>query len=304
LRVLEAKINLFELVVGELDMILGRIEDEFDFESHIFSGYVKSRDDDEFEARIAELGDELAHARGAIGIDHGRIDPTRDSVPIHHPLLRVGALVTYTLDDRFTEREEIWVDVAAELPVEDAVRAVIVAQALHVKPDAAACGASEIRPDLARAATIAHTVLDERAARRAQAFASQAQGALREERSRVEAYYDATLKSIAKRRDAVAEDRRNTLDAQTDVVEKERRRRLHEIEAKFQPVWEIKPFRLHLVLVPALALTVDIRRGERRYPLALHWLLPASRFMPLRCPACRANETLVAGRFQLGCRQC
>ena len=33
LRVLETKINLFELVVGELDMILGRVDDDFDFET-------------------------------------------------------------------------------------------------------------------------------------------------------------------------------------------------------------------------------------------------------------------------------
>ncbi|MGH3168991.1 MAG: DEAD/DEAH box helicase, partial [Trebonia sp.] len=36
LRVLESKINLFELVVGELDMILGRVDDDFDFESTVF----------------------------------------------------------------------------------------------------------------------------------------------------------------------------------------------------------------------------------------------------------------------------
>ena len=33
LHVLEPKINLFELVVGELDMILGRVDDDFDFEA-------------------------------------------------------------------------------------------------------------------------------------------------------------------------------------------------------------------------------------------------------------------------------
>ena len=36
---LEAKINLFELVVGELDMILGRIDDDFDFEASVFDTY-------------------------------------------------------------------------------------------------------------------------------------------------------------------------------------------------------------------------------------------------------------------------
>jgi SNF2 family DNA or RNA helicase len=63
LHVLEAKINLFELVVGELDMILGRIDDDFDFETSVFDAYVESRDDTEFAERLAEIGENLARAR-------------------------------------------------------------------------------------------------------------------------------------------------------------------------------------------------------------------------------------------------
>ncbi|MDQ3885970.1 MAG: DEAD/DEAH box helicase [Actinomycetota bacterium] len=63
LRVLETKINLFELVVGELDMILGRISDELDLESAVFTSYVDAADDAEFAARLEALGDELAGAR-------------------------------------------------------------------------------------------------------------------------------------------------------------------------------------------------------------------------------------------------
>jgi SNF2 family DNA or RNA helicase len=61
--VLEAKINLFELVVGELDMILGRIEDDFDFESSVFRAHAESADDEDFAARLDALGDELHRAR-------------------------------------------------------------------------------------------------------------------------------------------------------------------------------------------------------------------------------------------------
>jgi SNF2 family DNA or RNA helicase len=64
LRVLESKINLFELVVGELDMILGRVEDDFDFETAVFDAYVQAVDDDEFDRRLEALGDALARARG------------------------------------------------------------------------------------------------------------------------------------------------------------------------------------------------------------------------------------------------
>jgi SNF2 family DNA or RNA helicase len=63
LDVLESKINLFELVVGELDMILGRIEEDFDFETGIFDAYVASTDDRQFDLRLAEIGDSLARAR-------------------------------------------------------------------------------------------------------------------------------------------------------------------------------------------------------------------------------------------------
>ena len=63
LRVLEAKINLFELVVGELDMILGRVDDDFDFETTVFDAFVASGDDGEFGERMAAIGEDLARAR-------------------------------------------------------------------------------------------------------------------------------------------------------------------------------------------------------------------------------------------------
>ena len=63
LEVLQAKINLFELVVGELDMILGRVADDLDFETLVFQQYVASHDDGEFTTRLQEVGDELARAR-------------------------------------------------------------------------------------------------------------------------------------------------------------------------------------------------------------------------------------------------
>jgi SNF2 family DNA or RNA helicase len=63
LRVLEAKINLFELVVGELDMILGRVDDDFDFESTVFDAFVASGGDADFAERMAAIGDDMARAR-------------------------------------------------------------------------------------------------------------------------------------------------------------------------------------------------------------------------------------------------
>ena len=63
MHVLEAKINLFELVIGELDMILGRVDDDLDFENEVFDAFVDAVDDDEFERRLDALGDALAQAR-------------------------------------------------------------------------------------------------------------------------------------------------------------------------------------------------------------------------------------------------
>jgi SNF2 family DNA or RNA helicase len=74
LHVLQAKINLFELVVGELDMILGRIDDDLDFEALVFAEHVASRDDAELAVRLEGVGDELARAREEYLHSRGRTD--------------------------------------------------------------------------------------------------------------------------------------------------------------------------------------------------------------------------------------
>ncbi len=74
LAVLEAKINLFELVIGELDMILGRVEDEFDFERAVFDAHVASAHDGELQARLESLGDVLAQARSGYRESRDRQD--------------------------------------------------------------------------------------------------------------------------------------------------------------------------------------------------------------------------------------
>ncbi len=74
LTVLESKINLFELVVGELDMILGRVSDDFDFEAALFSSYVDADDDADFARRVSVLGDELVQAREGYLSGRERVD--------------------------------------------------------------------------------------------------------------------------------------------------------------------------------------------------------------------------------------
>jgi len=63
LDVLHSKLNLFELVVGELDMVLGRIGEEFMFEDAVFAAHVMSVDDAELIDRLEKLGSTLVEAR-------------------------------------------------------------------------------------------------------------------------------------------------------------------------------------------------------------------------------------------------
>jgi SNF2 family DNA or RNA helicase len=74
LAVLQAKINLFELVVGELDMILGRVEDDLDFEGLVFREHVHSANDTELDGRLAAVGERLARARTAYAESRDRVD--------------------------------------------------------------------------------------------------------------------------------------------------------------------------------------------------------------------------------------
>ncbi|MDI7247515.1 MAG: SNF2-related protein [Bacillota bacterium] len=63
LDLLDAKINMFELVVGELDMILGNVEEEADFEDTIMDLWASSKTEDELKARLDGLGAQLADAK-------------------------------------------------------------------------------------------------------------------------------------------------------------------------------------------------------------------------------------------------
>jgi SNF2 family DNA or RNA helicase len=63
LSVLDQRVGLFELVVGELDLIVGDVEDERDFGEQVFEIYAGSRTDDEVARGFDALGERLAAAR-------------------------------------------------------------------------------------------------------------------------------------------------------------------------------------------------------------------------------------------------
>jgi SNF2 family DNA or RNA helicase len=63
LEVLDQRINLFELVVGELDLVLGQRKDEAEFEERVLSIYGQSTDEQDVVRSFDQLGDELLEAR-------------------------------------------------------------------------------------------------------------------------------------------------------------------------------------------------------------------------------------------------
>ena len=65
LHLLEAKLNMFELVIGEVDMILSNLEDEKEFEEVVADEWAAASSGDEFAARMEVLGNRLLAAKAA-----------------------------------------------------------------------------------------------------------------------------------------------------------------------------------------------------------------------------------------------
>jgi SNF2 family DNA or RNA helicase len=63
LHLLEAKIAMFELVIGEIDMILGNLDEEKEFEEVVTDLWVGARDESDFRTALERLGDQLITAK-------------------------------------------------------------------------------------------------------------------------------------------------------------------------------------------------------------------------------------------------
>ncbi len=63
LDILDRKLNMFELVIGEMEMILGYMTDSKDFDDMLMEVWVNAEDQNSLDADMAELGDQLAEAR-------------------------------------------------------------------------------------------------------------------------------------------------------------------------------------------------------------------------------------------------
>jgi SNF2 family DNA or RNA helicase len=65
LNILDQKVNMFELVIGEMDMILGELTEAQDFEDLLFDVWTRARDEAEVRAGMEQLGEALTAARAA-----------------------------------------------------------------------------------------------------------------------------------------------------------------------------------------------------------------------------------------------
>ncbi|MGH8960993.1 MAG: hypothetical protein ACRDWT_07265 [Jatrophihabitantaceae bacterium] len=241
-------------------------------------------------------------ARERIGVEHGRIDAMAAPLPTRRAVLRIGALAEYATgaDEHFYERLETWIDLPSRLRLPASASAAL-SSAQWAPPGT---GADAVSAGIDEAVVAALADLEDQALLRRADLARDSQAALAAEFARAGDYYAAALASLLRRRESAPPDRVAMLDVRAESVRAERDRRLGEIRDKHEPKHTLRPYRAHLMLVPVLRLDVDVRRGERRYPVCLDWVLPVGDFAALRCPACGGVAGLVAGRSALGCTDC
>jgi hypothetical protein len=245
----------------------------------------------------------LGALRDAVPVGHGKIDVEEAPQAIRHPVVRVGALVTFELsaEDRFQEQAERWIDVQSRRQLTAAVAERLSRAAVDDGAgNAAVAGSADVWPALSEA----HRLIDAAALSRRAELAVEVSGAYEAERGRAAAYYADAIAGIEKRLAAAAGDRKAMLEQRLFSTREEGRRRLAEIAEKYSASHAIRPYRLHVVDVPAIRLRADVWRGNRRYPMIFDWLLPAGDFAPVQCPSCGGEAPLVAGKQYLGCETC
>jgi len=241
-----------------------------------------------------------AIARDQVTVDHGRIDARGEPTRSVRAILRVGALVDYTLssDDHYQECAECWVDVPSQRQLSSYVSMKLAA--LQTVP----LDGSPSLTGLTAAIRCADQVIEHCAQRRRSELGDDIDKARDAELARVEAYYRDALETLERRRVQAPADRGDLLVARADNVRNERARRIGETREKYQASHQVRPYRLHLYEVPVWRLPVDVRRGDRRYPLKLDWLIPLNSFADIACPHCGTDERLVATKTRLGCAGC
>jgi hypothetical protein len=240
--------------------------------------------------------------RELVAVGHGRIDATGSPIHTHRPTVCLAALVTHTVsaEEQFTEVAECLVDVESRIAwaEEQADRL------RHAVATTEATPRRDVATDLVPALTAAHDALGQSAAARGRTLAAEAEAERGAEINRAREYYAAALAAIDKRRKGADPQRTALLDARAEATAAERDRRMAEIDEKYRHQHTLRPYRLHLIDVPAWRLTTDVRRGDRRWPVTFDYLPLTGTLAPTRCPTCDAHAPLVATKTHLGCTTC
>lgn len=63
MEILDGKINMFEMVIGEIEPILGHLDEEGDFDDLILDIWMRSADREGMKEHFGKLGDDLAAAK-------------------------------------------------------------------------------------------------------------------------------------------------------------------------------------------------------------------------------------------------
>jgi hypothetical protein len=239
-------------------------------------------------------------AREQIHPDHGRIDVSGTPEASNVMVLRVGALLTYSIsiDERVQELEEVWVAADSGHAVPGDLRERLCTAALE--PGVATATEVSVGESVARA----HGLLRARAQSRVEDLARQTSVRLRGQLDVVDDYYRRVMSSIDERLARATRARVGMLEEQAEASKREWTRRRAEVADDLTPSFEVRPFRLHLVAVPSYTVPAVVRRGPRLYQLTLRYIPAVSSFLPVPCPLCGERAVLVAGKDRLGCRSC
>jgi hypothetical protein len=239
-------------------------------------------------------------AREQIHPDHGRIDVNSTPEASNVIVLRVGALLTYSIsiDERVQELEEVWVAADSGHAVPGDLRERLCTAALE--PGVATATEVSVGESVARA----HGLLRARAQSRVEDLARQTSVRLRGQLDVVDDYYRRVMSSIDERLARASRARTAMLEEQGEASKREWARRRAEVADDLTPSFEVRPFRLHLVAVPSYTIPAVVRRGPRLYQLTLRYIPAVSSFLPVPCPLCGEQAVLVAGKDRLGCRSC
>jgi hypothetical protein len=241
--------------------------------------------------------------RDEIPVEHGRIEVTRQPTALFYPVVRIGAMLSYSvaLEHSVHEREVLLFDGRTGALLGGEIERALDGRALTPgRPS----DHSVIPADLSAVARHALDLFEERARARGEGLARQYAPLLQDEIVRAEAYYAAMLASIEQRSARATPERQALLASQAETTRSEASRRRRELHEQHEPTHAIRPFLAHLIALPSAKVEVEVTRGPRRFPLTLYWLANPGLLLKPTCPRCGAEGQLIAGREWLGCTDC